>query len=90
MTLREFKNDEEAYHDWLRTNPRGFVVNSFKRPKPDYMQLHESRCPSIAERGPYTTGDYMKVCSDNLIELRRWARERDGSLRAECPECEPE
>jgi len=45
--LEQFVNDDEGYLGWLTENPRGFVVNSHRRPVSTYLKLHRASCKHI-------------------------------------------
>ena len=54
----EFKNDDEAYLDWIQKNPQGFVLNLRQGCDPDYVVLHSATCGMISNSknlpGAYT------------------------------------
>jgi hypothetical protein len=95
-----FIDDDEAYQDWLRTHPRGFVVNISHGLNPlAYSGLHRATCSSISEYtkmaqpGGFTGRAYAKVCSDSIQALRDWVREcgaQAGRFTMQCSRCEPE
>ena len=87
--------DDEAYHAWLRANPKGFVLNVRKSPTPSYMVLHCAVCHSISigqRNGAFTENAYRKVCAGSISELRTWARQHDsmnGEFSRHCQTCSP-
>jgi hypothetical protein len=95
-----FINDDDGYQNWLRTHPRGFVINMARSLNPlGYSALHRATCDSIreytqmAQDGGFTGRQYAKVCADSVRALRKWMRERGtpaGRFRVECSHCEPE
>jgi hypothetical protein len=96
--VQEFSNDDEAYQQWLRGNPDGFVINTPRSKTPDYMVLHSASCSSIsqytrmAQPGGFTERQYIKVCAADVESLRQWVRQHgrpDGSFTSECPICNP-
>ncbi len=95
----KFTSDDDAYQDWLRTHPRGFVINMYRNMNPKtYSSLHRATCPSIsqytrmAKAGGFTERQYVKVCADSIAALREWIRahgEPSGRFKTECSRCDP-
>ncbi len=85
-------NDLE-YHEWLRLNPDGFVINIRSSHKPDLAVLHRSDCWMMTkdrDPGAYTEHNYRKVCADTKDELRNWVKtylRHDGTFSKECSVC---
>lgn len=48
--MQIFDYDDGSYLAWLVVHPDGFVVNSYRRPIPDYLILHRSTCKSVSHR----------------------------------------
>jgi len=88
--MEHFVDAEESYLSWLIENPSGFVVNSRRKPTPDYLVLHKSKCSMISSPNiqNYTTTSYVKFCSNSLNELKDLARKMGGSLK-KCKICNP-
>lgn len=86
-----FKDNEQAYLRWLVVNADGFVVNTTSTPSPGYLVLHTAQCRTIGAEGPgnYTNRDYIKVCSTERSELRRWAQDTVGGNLERCSVCDP-
>lgn len=64
---KRFVDDEAGYLRWVGDHPDGFVVNTYRQPRADYLVLHRSACGSIRgapARGVQWTADYIKVCGD--------------------------
>ncbi len=89
--VRFFINDDDAYLRWLEANPHGFVVNSGKIPKANYLKLHRASCAHLHSEGTsnWTTGDYIKTCSDSALSLESWARTIADGVLDPCPVCKP-
>lgn len=91
--MHTFKDDDAGYVAWIDANPHGFVVNSFRRPTPDYLVLHKATCKFISRMTPepirWTSGDYIKTCAGDLGELERWARDATGGPPSPCAMCKP-
>lgn len=91
--IKTFVNDDEGYLQWLRQNEAGFVVNCGRKPNPGYLMLHRATCGTIMNptRGPgnWTTSDYIKICSSDKTELRRWAEKEVGGQLQPCQVCKP-
>ncbi|NCO65016.1 MAG: hypothetical protein COW32_02290 [Candidatus Aquicultor secundus] len=81
-----FENDDNAYLSWLEMNPSGFVVNCERNPKPHYLMLHTASCRHIStsKRSNWTTNEYIKVCSMDMHELKKWAKGRVGGELQPC------
>jgi hypothetical protein len=79
-----FIKEDEAYLHWIDQNRAGFVVNAQRRPTPAYLILHRATCSQIATatRTNWTTKQYIKICSEDLDQLKAWAQcEVGGELR---------
>ncbi|MCE9982456.1 hypothetical protein VOF77_00015 [Leclercia adecarboxylata] len=72
-------DSEEAYQKWLTDNPEGFVVNALKtacgkgtESDKRFTRIHRASCKTInpllseADKAGFTTGDYQKLCANNL------------------------
>jgi hypothetical protein len=84
-----FKDNDEGYLAWLSAHPDGFVVNTYRRPKPSYLRLHAAACRMIngtPTNGRRWTGEYIKFC-DTRGELETWATTRVGGPVQPCPLC---
>jgi hypothetical protein len=94
-SMREFSNDDKGYIRWVTDNPDGFVLNINRIPRSSYTVLHHATCNFISkdrDDGAYTGGDYRKVVSRNLDELRAFTRSlgrADGSFSKVCGHCNP-
>jgi hypothetical protein len=63
-----------GYSDWLDRHPDGFVINTGRTPGAAYLMLHRAGCGTITgnpARGTTFTGDYAKVCGEELEEFAR-------------------
>ena len=93
--MEKFTDDDKGYLRWIINNPAGFVVNVERSEQPGYAVLHRSSCPSISchrEQGAYTARGYKKVVSNDLSELRVYAKSigrADGSFSKQCGHCKP-
>lgn len=70
--MKCFKDDDDGYLQWVKTNPNGFVVNTTRQPDPSYLILHRATCHSVTgtpAHGTKWTEDYIKICSLNRAEL---------------------
>lgn len=93
-----FDGDDTAYQSWLAAHPHGFVLNTRRTQVPTYMVLHRVACSSIcaytrmALPGGFTERDFIKVCAEDVEELRAWVRchgRADGSFSNICGRCKP-
>lgn len=76
-----FIEEDEAYLHWVDDNRAGFVINTRRRPSPEYVVLHRATCPQIstASRSNWTTNEYIKICSTEMGQLHAWARQLGGT-----------
>jgi len=84
--------DNSEYLQWVKSNPNGFVVNSYLIPKPSYLKLHRATCRTITGKpanGKWWTKDYSKTCSHELNELETWALKDVGGSLKPCKLCKP-
>jgi hypothetical protein len=88
-----FDGDDNGYLARVGANPDGYVVNSLRQPRADYLILHRATCKSISRTPPepirWTTGDYIKVCSPNILKLEQWARDATSGTLSPCGLCRP-
>ena len=71
--------DDEGYLHWIAANESRYVVNTRRRPSPDYIRLH------AATHGVGWTTTYLKVCGRRR-ELETWARTVGGRVDP-CTRC---
>ncbi len=87
-----FIDDDSGFRRWRDTHPDGFIVNHEREPKPSYLKLHRSTCPTLHRvlpgDGDNWTTAYAKTCSEDLSGLRRWAATIGGQLDS-CRTCTP-
>ena len=91
-----FDCDDRTYHEWLVRNPCGYVINARWSLLPSYRVLHRATCWTIQDRdnkltdGAFTERNYIKVCAEDIQELRDWLRRTgrpDGLPSKECSLC---
>jgi len=76
-----FSNNEKGYKTWLSNNPNGYVINARKKHDPEYIVLHRAHCYHISKYnnlsrpGGFTERSCIKICSNNISDLKKWARE---------------
>lgn len=84
-----FRDDDAGYQRWLESHRSGYVLNTLRRPGASYLKVHRASCQSISElqsgRRGWTTGEYAKVCGDEISVLDNWAQqEAGGTLQDGC------
>lgn len=93
MAAEEFRDNDDGYLGWLADHPDGYVINILRSYNASTAKLHCAGCRTIngnpASGNTWTTGDYIKVCADQLADLDRWALERVGSSIDGCGICHP-
>jgi hypothetical protein len=85
-----FINEDEGYLEWIRSNPDGYVLNSYCPPRQGGLKLHCATCGTIttSERNHWTDHGYCKTCSKDKDELHWWAQIIGGDL-SPCRICNP-
>lgn len=82
MSIEIFDLDDTPYFNWMQNNPEGFVLNTEKEEKTDFMMFHKANhCHHIgpydsqqAQNASYTSSKRIKVCSNDVYELYEWAK----------------
>lgn len=91
-----FDNNDDKYQNWLVKNPDGYVINVRRSMSPSYRVLHRSWCRTIKNyaglvgKGAFTERSYIKVCSNEIDDLRNWLRKTgrpNGDFSKECSLC---
>jgi hypothetical protein len=85
-----FIKNEKWYLLWAAKNPNGFIVNADAPPtSPDYPMVHRATHKAMTshKRQNYTTGRYFKVCSNDMSELEKWAKEKRDRPLNPCGIC---
>jgi hypothetical protein len=68
-----FQHDDVGYLQWVQHNQGGFILNiDYSHAVPAYPMVHRAthKAMTTEARENYTTGQYYKVCSNDLSELR--------------------
>lgn len=81
MFVNQFNNDEQAYEDWCKKNPSGYVFNLFGGSDASYNKLHHVNCLHLwrdSDRGVRTA--IPKICSDNFKALKHEVTKLRGSV----------
>ncbi len=89
----EFRDDDLGYLQWLDTHPDGYVVNILRSYSANAARVHRASCWTITGlrgKGASLTGQYVKVCAEQLAELDRWATRQVGQPIVRCGTCCPE
>ena len=94
--LMIFDGDDDAYQQWLKENPHGYVTNARRNMAPSYRVLHRASCRTIRDytgqmhNGAFTERSYIKICAPEIEELRDWLSTTgrpDGTFSKECSLC---
>ena len=89
--MREFRDDDAGYNEWLASNPGGFVVN-LPRTGAAPRVLHRATCRTItgtsAEGLTWTAGQYIKWCFPDAAELLAAGSGETGTF-VRCRICTP-
>ena len=92
VTVEVFVDNDSSYEAWLRANPAGYVLNTYRAPSASYLKLHRATCGTISgapARGSTWTKDYIKTCSPVVAELAGLARTSTGGELDPCGFCHP-
>ena len=88
-----FKDDDQGFLDWKNAHIDGFVLNTTRTPRSDYLMLHRATCPHLTWRNAevHWTKDYVKYCSTQVDDLVRWVKQQGiGNPRlTPCRTCKP-
>lgn len=90
--MQVFVDDDRGFLAWQQTHPHGYILNSARRPRSDYLILHRRACPHLGRNANlHWTKDYIKICSEQIDDLARWAAHHvTGSPRlTPCQICKP-
>lgn len=88
--IEQFDKREMEYLQWVQAHPEGYVVNLDRaRVRAEYPIVHAAshKLVSSPSRTNYTDGDYIKVCSENLHDLEKWALSTARRPLARCGVC---
>ena len=92
--MRIFEDDDSGYLAWVESHQGGVVVNTYRKPHPGYLMLHQASCGTIrgkpARGDRWTTGDFIKACSETRAALDQWARQNVGGELTPCKICPPD
>jgi hypothetical protein len=87
-TFAIFRDDDDAFFEWLAEHPDGYFLNTERNPKPGYLVLHRPDCPHFTGGSSlHWTKDYIKVCSADRAELEAWALDSVGGEVTLCRSC---
>ncbi len=86
-----FIDDDPGYLKWIASNPSGFVVNSARKPTPNYLVLHRATCWHVGtpNNSNWTTTGYIKTCGTSIESVNQWARQSIGGELQPCGVCKP-
>lgn len=97
MAVTVFDNDEGEYQRWLKNNPEGYVLTTFRDIAPTYMSLHRASCRMISQymknmaTDAFTGQKYIKICSRSSNALVAWIKEHGGDgFTKLCSICAPD
>jgi len=98
MAVVVHDDGDQAYLDWMREHPHGYVLN-MKRVEGDrYASIHRSGCAhirvlrNVSAVGGFTRGSVFKVGADTLQELFQYlgsSRPTSSFKVLRCRSCEP-
>jgi hypothetical protein len=74
--IERFDKREAEYVLWVQSHPDGYVANLDRAgSRVEYPMVHAASHKVVSSplRTNYTDGDYIKVCSESLDDLEKWA-----------------
>ena len=89
--MDEFLNDDRSYRQWLEAHPKGYVINSNRRPGASYLVLHRATCWTISRlfgRGNSLTA-YRKTCFRTRQQAVNWGGGQWPGALQNCSFCRP-
>lgn len=98
MAVVVHDDGDDAYLDWMRMHPGGFVLNLRRVGAERNATVHRSGCAhirvlrNVANTGGFTRGGVLKVCAGTLQEILQYlGSNRTGpSVKVlRCRSCEP-
>jgi len=45
--VRQFIDDDDSCLSWVARHPAGFVLNTYRRPRPSYLRLYRATCGRV-------------------------------------------
>src|ERR1700722_11210779 len=92
MSVREFRDDDDGYLEWIAAHPDGYVINILSSHNAMAARMHRADCWTINRQttsGKAWTDQYVKVCAKHVAELDNWANDRVGESIPRCGICHP-
>jgi organic hydroperoxide reductase OsmC/OhrA len=90
VSLHRFVDDDEGYLKWVASNPDGYVLNTARASRRDYLVLHRADCAKMSGEPPnggtWTTA-MVKICSMSPADIDGWCRRVVGGLPSRCTDC---
>jgi organic hydroperoxide reductase OsmC/OhrA len=90
ISLHRFVDDDMGFLDWIGNHPDGFVLNTARASRRDYLVLHRANCRNLtgtpANGGNWTT-TMVKICSMSPVDIDGWCRRVVGGLPTRCTDC---
>jgi hypothetical protein len=90
--VQEFRDDDAGYRTWIGMHSDGYVLNVLRSYSPTGARIHHAGCWTIDARkvvGTVWTEQYVKVCAEDLTDLRVWAANQVGEPISPCSTCHP-
>jgi hypothetical protein len=94
--IEQFKGRDkhDNYLQWIKENPNGYVLNCNINPNSNYLVIHRAHCYTInnlQKQANSWTEKYQKICSEDINELKKWARLNVNGYSdvTICSKCEP-
>jgi hypothetical protein len=91
--VREYRDDDAGYLDWLAANPDGYVINIRRSYNPTDGRVHRADCWTISglnSGGKALTVPYVKVCAERRDDLFGWTLHQFEAPILPCGICLPD
>ena len=93
---RMFPGNDAEYLEWVRANPKSFVLNRTRAGAKGYNVIHRATCDSVtqlkglARSGGFTERNYIKVGAPDIASLEHHARRiNPDAVITRCGKCSP-
>ena len=91
--MHEFIDDDRGFLRWKDTHGNGYVLNTTRKPRADYLMLHRAGRRHLTSPNPARlwTSKYIKICSTEIGDLERWAAQHvvEQPRLTPCGSCRP-
>jgi hypothetical protein len=88
-----FLDEDRAYLAWVTHHRPGFVLDARRKLSKKHVTMHRANCPEVRHASTrhthWTTGQHLKACAMDAVELVAWVREQIDVEPNSCETCLP-